>query len=210
MIDLIIKAQNGDMDATETLLKENDSLVRHFMKQNFISVFNEDYHSVGRFGLYKAIMSYDVNKGIEFSTYAGKLILNELYQEIRRSKAKKNEIFETAVTIEHPIGDGLVLGDTIQDYRSYQEFLDTEAPRIMESLHVLDELEQKIFMLRFIEDMTIPEIIETLGLSWSNTYGSRKIAIIKAKLALVLGIEYESKTKVYIKRFEKGLKGEVK
>lgn len=210
MIDLIIKAQSGDMDAAETLIKENDGLIRHIMKKYNISTFNDDYHSLGMFAFYKAIKSYDVDRGIEFNSYVGVFIQNEILMEMRRGRAKRNVIFETAITIEHQIADKLVLGDTIQDIRAYQELLDVEAPRIMESLYVLDELEQKIFMLRFIEDMSIPEIIESLGLTWSQSYGSRKIAIIKAKLAVVLGIEYETKTKLHIKRFEKKIKGESK
>ena len=46
MIDLIIKAQSGDKDAAETLIKENDSLIRFLMKKHGISVFNEDIETI--------------------------------------------------------------------------------------------------------------------------------------------------------------------
>ena len=210
MIDLIIKAQSGDKEAAETLIKENDGLIRNMMKKYHVRIDNEDFHSLGMYALYKSILTYDIESNYEFSTYASTFIGTEIYNELRKRGSLKNRMLSDAITLETPIGDSLTLGDTIRDCKAYREILEVEAPRVMESLYVLDELEQKIFMLRFIENMTIPEIIEALGIKWSSTYGSRKIAIIKAKLALALGIEYESKIKVSIKRFEKGFKGEVK
>lgn len=73
----------------ETLLQENGGLVKDivFKKLGNKKEFDmDDMISLGMFALYKAALKFDVNKGINFSTYAGSAVMNELLLYIRNSK----------------------------------------------------------------------------------------------------------------------------
>lgn len=70
---LIIKAQHGDMDARDNLIKHNIRLVISIAKKfklqtNQITI--GDLIQEGVFGLSKAIEKFDVSRGYMFSTYA--------------------------------------------------------------------------------------------------------------------------------------------
>lgn len=73
----------------ETLLQENGGLVKDivFKKLGNKKEFDmDDMISLGMFALYKSALKFDVNKGINFSTYAGSAVMNELLLYIRNSK----------------------------------------------------------------------------------------------------------------------------
>lgn len=73
----------------ETLLQENGGLVKDivFKKIGNKKEFDmDDIISLGMFALYKAALKFDVDKGTNFSTYAGSAVMNELLLYIRNSK----------------------------------------------------------------------------------------------------------------------------
>lgn len=78
---LIIKAQHGDMDARDNLIKHNIRLVISIAKKfklqtNQITI--GDLIQEGVFGLSKAIEKFDVSRGYMFSTYAHVGLNNQL------------------------------------------------------------------------------------------------------------------------------------
>lgn len=81
---LILRAQQGDNDACEQLLKENAgliwSIVRRFTGHG---VETDDLYQLGSLGFLKAVRSFDINYGTQFSTYAVPKISGEIRRFLR-------------------------------------------------------------------------------------------------------------------------------
>ncbi|MGN1031284.1 MAG: sigma-70 family RNA polymerase sigma factor [Butyricicoccaceae bacterium] len=83
-VALIRRAQQGDDDACERLLKENAgliwSIVRRFSGRG---VETEDLYQLGSLGFLKAVRSFDPDYGTQFSTYAVPKISGEIRRFLR-------------------------------------------------------------------------------------------------------------------------------
>lgn len=86
------KFANGDKEAYKVLIEHNLRLVAHIVKKYNGSEEADDLISVGSLGLIKAINSYKLNHGTQFSTYAAKCIENEILMLLRVNKKHKNTI----------------------------------------------------------------------------------------------------------------------
>ena len=88
--DLIMRAQAGDPDATETLIKENSGLiwaiVRRFIGRGTES---DDLFQLGCMGFLKAVEGFDLKFGTQFSTYAVPKISGEIRRFLRDDGAVK-------------------------------------------------------------------------------------------------------------------------
>lgn len=83
-INYIILAQSGDDEAKEILVKNNIGLVWsivHRFKNNYYD--KEDLFQIGCIGLMKAINNFDVEYGVQFSTYAVPIIMGEIKRYFR-------------------------------------------------------------------------------------------------------------------------------
>lgn len=83
-LDLIKRAQNGDVNARNTLIDKNTglvwSVVRRFRNRN---VETEDLFQIGCIGLIKAVDKFDLSFNVQFSTYAVPMILGEIRRFFR-------------------------------------------------------------------------------------------------------------------------------
>ena len=83
-LDLIKKAQNGDVDARNALIDKNTglvwSVVRRFRNRN---VEIDDLFQIGCIGLIKAVDKFDLSFNVQFSTYAIPMILGEIRRYFR-------------------------------------------------------------------------------------------------------------------------------
>lgn len=109
------KFENGDESAKEILIQHNLRLVAHVVKKYNQADEADDLISVGSLGLIKAINSYKLNHGTQFSTYAARCIENEILMLIRTNKKHKNN-----VSIEDVLGadeeeNEICLGDLSYD-----------------------------------------------------------------------------------------------
>ncbi len=86
------KYANGDKKAYQLLIEHNLRLVAHIVKKYNGTEETDDLISVGSLGLIKAINSYKLNHGTQFSTYAAKCIENEILMLLRVNKKHKNTI----------------------------------------------------------------------------------------------------------------------
>lgn len=84
--------QNGDEKAKEILIHHNLRLVVHIVKKYNQSEEADDLISVGSLGLIKAINTYKVGFGTQFSTYAARCIENEILMLIRANKKHKSNV----------------------------------------------------------------------------------------------------------------------
>lgn len=81
---LIELAQKGDEAAKSTLLEENMPLIKSIIKRYRNTVIEyDDLIQLGSLGLYKAIMNFNKDFGVRFSTYAVPMIGGEIKRQIR-------------------------------------------------------------------------------------------------------------------------------
>ena len=81
---LIARAQAGDEEATEELFRKNAGLVRSIAARYVGRGTDfEDLCSLGNIGLLRAIRSFDLSRGLAFSTYAVPLIFGEIRRFLR-------------------------------------------------------------------------------------------------------------------------------
>lgn len=165
----------------------------------------EDYFQIGAMGLLKAIDSYDIRKGMQFSTYAYKCISNELGRSISASTNTKHRVGNTAISLETPVGgeDTTRIMDTIVDANALNGFKSVENVSVLKGLtkamQTFTEEEKQFFQLRFIEanetDITTREFVTgAMGINVGQ-YKSldRKVRI---KVAKAFGIKnYDPKFK---------------
>ncbi|ONI41402.1 RNA polymerase sigma-F factor [Candidatus Epulonipiscium fishelsonii] len=83
-LELIVKAQQGDERAKETLVEENVglvwSLVKRFANRGYEM---EDLFQIGSIGLIKSIEKFDLAYNVKFSTYAVPMIVGEIKRFLR-------------------------------------------------------------------------------------------------------------------------------
>ncbi len=89
-IALIKKAQSGDLDAKEILVKENSPLIKSvvgWFKNKGIE--NEDLYQLGSLGFLKAINNFDCSFNVKFSTYVVPMVVGEIKRFMRDDGAVK-------------------------------------------------------------------------------------------------------------------------
>lgn len=80
----IKKAKAGDAAAKETLLKENDNLIKSIVRRYLNKgVEYDDLYQLASMGLLKAINGFDESFGVRFSTYAVPMISGEIKRFMR-------------------------------------------------------------------------------------------------------------------------------
>lgn len=83
-LEKIKKAQSGDVNARNELVKENIGLVWSIVKRfNGRGYEPDDLFQIGSIGLIKAVDNFDFSYNVKFSTYAVPMIIGEIKRFIR-------------------------------------------------------------------------------------------------------------------------------
>lgn len=99
--ELLKKIKNGDKDARDTFIKGNLRLVLSVVQR--FSQSNEsidDLFQIGCIGMIKALDNFDIQQGVQFSTYAVPMITGEIkrylrdYSSIRVSRSLKDTAYK--------------------------------------------------------------------------------------------------------------------
>lgn len=182
------KAESGDKEAKDILIKHNLRLVAHVAKKYANYGDNDELISVGSIGLIKAVSTYNQGKGTGLATYASRCIENEILMMLRASKKHKNN-----VSLSEPIGvdkDGneLTIIDMIADDKDVID--DVERDILMERLvevtkECLDKREYDIIKHRYGLDgngaLTQREVANMFGISRSYISRIEKKALEKIR-----------------------------
>ena len=154
------------------LFIENERLTTYQAKRWFPttdSEIHDDIMGEARIGLWKACMTYNPDKGYEFSTYACRVISNQINMFLRKRKR-----IVTAISFETDIGGGLTLGDTL----GYEPDPAAEIDEI--------DIGKYKYLSMIVDGMTQKVIAERVGLSQS--YVSRLSKKEKAELLQEIGV----------------------
>ncbi len=191
-LDLLIKAQKGDLKARNKLIEHNLRLVVFIAKKYETTLDNlEDIVSIGTIGLIKGINTYKIDKNIRLATYASRCISNEILMYLRKNKKRVSDIsFEEALTYDAE-GNELHLEDIISEdeditYREYEKQTDIEI--LKNYLDKLNERDKKIMIMRYglynTQEYTQKEVAEILGISQSYISRIEKKVIKKLRIHL--------------------------
>lgn len=83
-LSLLRRAQSGDENAVEELIRLNSGLVNHIaLRFTGRGTDYEDLQQIGHIGLLKAIRTFDESRGFAFSTYAVPLVFGEIRRFLR-------------------------------------------------------------------------------------------------------------------------------
>jgi len=155
LIELFQELKNGNIEAREKLLLHNLKLVKYIVTKGFynVKIEKEELFSIGTMGLIKAIDTYNLEKQIEFSSYASTCITNEILMFLRqRKKDLKTCSYEDLIGNQNDDSkDKLNYFDTLDDDKDFT--LEIENQEVLEILRgIINELEdrdKKIIMWRF-------------------------------------------------------------
>ena len=119
----------------------------------------DDLQSLALLGLVKAAKAFDEERGYKFSTFAIKIMRNEILQEVRRQRKQRNQ-----VSLNSPFADGLCLADVLEDKRNV--FAEAEVQALIEDL---GENEKKAVRMILFQGMKQAEAADVIGVSQSMT-----------------------------------------
>ena len=174
--DCFEKARLGDKAAEEKLIEHNLRLVAHVAKKYAKSGYETDeLISVGSVGLLKAVRTYNLENGNNFSTYASKCITNEILMLMRSDKKRAGDISLEAEIASDKDGNSVRVRDVIPaNHESLEEGVETKvlASNIVSIMKKeLSDREFKVMDLRFGLSSGTPltqnQIAEIMGISRS-------------------------------------------
>lgn len=220
----IKKAKNGDEKAFELILSHMYNYLLHLSRDFFIQGGDDqDIYQEGAIKLMNVIDKYDGSKG-GFMAFAQSSIRKHIITVMNREKAKKRCILNTSFSLddaaENEEGDKLSYIDTVSAKDSlvpnsfgdpleivrkdYEEYL------IEEISKTLSSMEQKVFVLRFIEGYSYKEVARQLNLYKLDKEGNRILdqksvdnAIWRSRPKIKKSLE---KLKISPKEFNKEIK----
>lgn len=175
----------------EQILK-NENLIYAVLKKMGLYNQRDEYYDIGMIHLIKAVDSYDVNKGYNFSTYAFNCIKYGILIEIRKDNSNKRKINNNTISLDTEINRGsekesIYLKDFLKSNVDIEkDFLEKESKiELYKSICLLDDIEIKAIT------------------SYYGLYGSKRIKQIE--LAKMLGLS-QSKVCRMIKKTENKIK----
>lgn len=82
------QAQAGCRDSLDRLMAAHENLVHAVVRRQVLGQlsFSEALHA-GRISLWRAILGYDPQRGLAFSTYAWKPIMHRIWREVKLGRA---------------------------------------------------------------------------------------------------------------------------
>jgi RNA polymerase sigma factor (sigma-70 family) len=85
-------AQAGDSPSLDRLMAQHEGLVHRILRRQWRGslTYTEALHE-GRIGLWRAVLGYDPERGIAFSTYAGVAIARKIWQAVKLRQTREEE-----------------------------------------------------------------------------------------------------------------------
>lgn len=100
-LQIIQAAQSGDGEAMTFLLEKYKSMVRALSRPLFLMDGDkDDLLQEGMIGLFKAIRTYDADRGTVFETFANLCISSQLYSAIKISNRQKNIPLNSYISLD--------------------------------------------------------------------------------------------------------------
>ena len=160
---------NNDESAYEKIIEHNIRLVIYIILKYFknTSIPFDDLYSVGTYGLIKACKKFDEKKGIKFSSFATKVIKNEILMLFRKEKKHECVSSYNVKISDENVSEMLDLFST--DENIEEIYLDKELKQIVEKIIAKEN------NLTYRENVILNHIFGINGCSRKN---QREISVI--------------------------------
>ena len=175
--DCIRRAQEGDKQAKEQLIKENNGLIWSAVKRFSGRAEQDDLYQIGVIGLLKCIEKFDFTYEVKFSTYAVPMIIGEIKRFLRDDGTIKvsRSLKELSFRIRRIQEESIKNNNKELTIRELSEKLETDEEEIilaMESSREIDSLfktsgkeENQIFLIDQLKASSENEIsLENISL----------------------------------------------
>ncbi|MBQ8931825.1 MAG: sigma-70 family RNA polymerase sigma factor [Ruminiclostridium sp.] len=184
----------GDTSARNKLIQHNMRLVAFIVRRHYPDYRDqEDLISIGIIGLIRAAETFDYERSINFSTYAGKCINNQIRMYFRKIKHQLGEVYMNEPIDCDKDGNEVTMADIFPDDTSVEEeaFLNINIKKLYKFIdEELDEREKEILTKRYglsgtgynIQKIyTQQEVADELNISRSYVSRIEKKALMKLK-----------------------------
>lgn len=173
--EIVKAAKNEDDQAFFKLLCHLHKYLVHLTKEFFIQgAESKDVYQEGAIKLTNVISKYDESKG-SFTYFAQSSIRKHIITSINKEQSKKRAVLNNSFSLsdetKNKDGETVTFMETLPDVVSEDGFIydiiqkNHEEFLIEEISKVLSPLEQKIFVLRFMEGYSYKEIAKKLNLT---------------------------------------------
>ncbi len=174
---LVARAKAGDVEAFSELVRQYDRRVFRMAKQ--ITQNDDDAEDVLQETFLKAYTHLDDFQGnSKFYTWLVRIAVNEALMKLRKRRSDRT------VPLDEPIDTGedeVTREIAVWDQNPEESYSREELSHILdEAIQTLKPAYRTVFILRDIEEMSIEETAETLGLSISAV----KSRLLRARLQL--------------------------
>lgn len=179
-----------DEESREKLIMHNLRLIVNLSKRYQPLKFdNEDLFSIGVLGLITAVDTFDVNKNVEFSTYASSCILNSFYAFFIYSK-RKRDLGNYKVSLDNLFN---ICDENMRVEANYLESIEKDL--LLSSINkALDDLEKNLILLYFgfngVSYMQ-KDLMVMYGLSQRKVSVTIKKSILKIRNQLIIDGVFE-------------------
>ena len=157
---LVERAQRGDAEATEQLLRRYAGTVRDHARRFFLAGGEtDDLVQEGMIGLYAAVREYRPEEGKSFKNFAYLLVRRHILDAVKRSARRKNVPLNESVSLFDP-----TLGDRAEEGSPEDMVLEGEAQREFRRrlMKELSDFEFRVVIM-YLEGMSYAEICEATG-----------------------------------------------
>ncbi len=192
--ECIKRIDEGDESARSILIEHNLRLVAYIVKKYYPeSKEQDDLISIGTIGLIRAAQTFSGSKSVNFSTYAGKCIDNQIKMYFRKIKHSQNDVYLNEPIDTDKDGNQLTIADIFKDAADIPDEVDLkmDISRLYTYVNtVLDEREQLIISKRYgipagsnppCRPLPQREVADLLGISRSYVSRIEKKALEKLR-----------------------------
>ena len=165
---LVKKAQQGDADAEEYLIRKYKNVARGKAHIYFIiGADNEDIVQEGMIGVFKAIKSYNEEKQTSFHTFAEVCINRQILTAIKAAQRQKHSPLNNSISLNGLIADQE--NHTVEETLSADNYADPEAIYILkedmdnlEKSSPFSEMELRV-LNEYMNGLSYNEIAQIMG-----------------------------------------------
>ncbi len=157
---LVMRAQAGQQDATEQLLRRHMNMVLARARGFFLAGGDtDDLVQEGMIGLYSAIREYRAEEGKSFKNFAYLCVTRHILDAVKRSSRRKNRPLNDSVSLSDPNVEELPGAEGPEEF-----LLDGES-RLEFRMKLMRELSDFEFrvMTMYLEGMSYARICEATG-----------------------------------------------
>ena len=178
--ECIRRAQEGDKQAKEQLIKENNGLIWSVIRRFSGRAEQEDLYQIGAIGLLKCIEKFDFTYEVKFSTYAIPMIIGEIKRFLRDDGTIKvsRSLKELSFRIRQMQEEAIKKGNKELTISELAEKLETDTDEIILAIESARAVESLFIKTGEQDSQTL--LIDQLKASSENDIPIENIALKEA------------------------------